>query len=70
MERRTFSLGVLGLAFFVLAGCSGVEMKKGEKKRAGRDTPHGPGVLSGKDGEFVLFRVEDEPEGAKEEEAE
>ena len=43
-----------------VAAC-GVEMKPGTKSHARRDIPPGPGVLSGEDGEFVLFRIEDDP---------
>lgn len=67
VERRRLGLFALGFAYLALVGCSGVEMKKGDKKRAGRNTPHGPGILSGKDGEFVLYRREAEPEEADKE---
>lgn len=48
-------------ASLLLAACAGVEIKPGEKSHARRDIPPGPGIFTGKDGEFVLFRLEEEP---------
>ena len=48
----------------LLAACSGIEIKPGEASHARRDAPPGPGLLSGEDGEFVLFRRGDEPAAA------
>ena len=48
-------------ASLLLAACAGVEIKPGEKSHARRDIPPGPGLFTGKDGEFVLFRLEEEP---------
>ncbi len=60
------------LACALLLGCAGVEMKPGTKPHARRDIPPGPGILTGEQGEFVLFRLEGESskeEGAGEGEA-
>ena len=54
------------LACLLLVACAGVEMKPGTKSHARRDIPPGPGILTGEQGEFVLFRLEGE---ADEEEA-
>ncbi len=53
------ALATVLLCLFVVA--CGVEMKPGTKSHARRDIPPGPGVLSGEDGEFVIFRVEGDP---------
>ena len=47
------------LACLLLAACAGVEMKPGQKSHARREIPPGPGLLSGKQGEFVIYRLED-----------
>ncbi len=66
------------LACLLLFACAGVEMKPGTKSHARRDIPPGPGILTGEQGEFVLFRLEGEAseeeaagegEGGKDEEA-
>lgn len=60
------------LACALLIGCAGVEMKPGTKSHARREIPPGPGILTGEQGEFVLFRLEGESgeeEGAGEGEA-
>ena len=49
------------LACLLLAGCSGVEIKRGDKSAARREVNHGPGMLSGSKGEFVIFRQEGAP---------
>ena len=54
------------MACLLLVACAGVEMKPGTKSHARRDIPPGPGILTGEQGEFVLFRLEGE---ADEEEA-
>ncbi|MFZ2100009.1 MAG: hypothetical protein WAU86_05545 [Oricola sp.] len=41
------------------AACAGVEMKPGSKPMARREIPPGPGLLTGSQGEFVLFRLEE-----------
>lgn len=41
------------------AGCAGLEMKQGSRPMARRDIPPGPGLLTGPQGEFVIFRLED-----------
>ncbi len=53
---RTF---VLLLCLFATA--CGVEMKPGTEARNRRDIPPGPGIMSGNDGEFVIFRVQRDP---------
>lgn len=50
--------GVLLLACLVIAACSAIEIKPGERSNARRDTPPGAGVLTGEKGEFVIFRAE------------
>ncbi len=49
------------LVCLLLVACAGVEMKPGKKSHARRDIPPGPGILTGEEGEFVLFRLEGEP---------
>jgi hypothetical protein len=49
------------LACLVLAACDGVEIKPGETSHNRRDIPPGPGLVSGEQGEFVLFRRFEEP---------
>lgn len=44
----------------LLAACSGVEMKPGDKSRNSREIREGPGLLTGADGEFVIFRIEED----------
>ncbi len=76
MKRLPVILTALLLGLTV-AACSGVEMKKGDQARNSREIRQGPGMLTGSEGEFVIFRVEQtEPveeeapeEGATEEEA-
>jgi len=60
---RRVRLCLLGFLVAVMtAGCSGVEMKPGDRARNNRDVPQGPGVLTGSDGEFVIFRVDKKAE--------
>ena len=55
---------LLPLAICLLtAACAGVEMKPGSKPMARREIPPGPGLLTGSQGEFVIFRVEGDPAG-------
>lgn len=42
-------------------GCADLEMKPGSKPMARREIPPGPGLLTGSQGEFVIFRVEGNP---------
>lgn len=51
--------GSVLLVCLLLAACSGVEMKPGQKSHARRQIPPGPGILSGPQGEFVIYRLED-----------
>ena len=46
------------LACLLVVACAGVEMKQGTKSHARREIPPGPGILTGPQGEFVLFRLE------------
>lgn len=46
------------LAGLLLAACSGVEMKPGDRSHRRQEVPPGPGLLSGEQGEFVIFRYE------------
>ena len=48
------------LASLLLTACGGLEIKPGDKSHARRDVPPGPGILTGKQGEFVLYRLADE----------
>lgn len=48
---------LVGLA---IAGCGGIEMKPGDQVRNYREIRPGPGVLTGRDGEFVILRIEKE----------
>lgn len=48
---------------FLAAGCAGMEMRQGSKSMARREIPPGPGLLTGSQGEFVIFRVEGAPAG-------
>lgn len=57
--RALLPLG-LGLVLLV-SGCAGLEMKPGSKPMARRDIAPGPGLLTGSQGEFVIFRVEEDP---------
>lgn len=47
------------LACLLLVAC-GVEIKPGERSHARREIPPGPGLFTGQQGEFVIFRVEEE----------
>lgn len=40
----------------LLVACSGIEIKPGEVSHNRREIPPGPGLLSGSDGEFVIYR--------------
>ena len=48
------------LLCLLLAACSGIEMKPGDKARNSREIREGPGMLTGTDGEFVIFRIEED----------
>jgi hypothetical protein len=54
------TLVLLGLCLLA-AGCAGLDMKQGSKSMARREIPPGPGLLTGSQGEFVIFRLEGEP---------
>ncbi|WP_119165292.1 hypothetical protein [Algihabitans albus] len=57
MDRSPFVLTAL-LTCLASAGCGGIEMTPGDQVRNAREIPPGPGLLSGRDGEFVIFRVD------------
>ncbi|MDJ0683738.1 MAG: hypothetical protein QNJ84_03490 [Alphaproteobacteria bacterium] len=51
----------IALIFCCLAvAACGAQIKAGDKSYANREIRPGPGVFSGDDGEFVIFRVEDD----------
>jgi len=52
------------LACLLLVAC-GVEIKPGERSHARREIPPGPGLFTGQQGEFVIFRLQDESEAAE-----
>jgi len=56
------ALLLFGLCLLVTA-CIGVEMKQGSKPMARREIPPGPGLLTGSQGEFVIFRLEEPSAG-------
>ena len=56
------------LACLVVTACSGVEIKQGEKSHARREIPPGPGVLTGAQGEFTIFRLKEKSPAARGEE--
>ena len=45
------------LLLCLLVAACGVTMKPGSEPRNRRDIPPGPGVMTGEQGEFVLYRV-------------
>lgn len=49
---------LLGLGLLI-AGCAGVDIKPGDRSHARREVPPGPGILTGQQGEFTLFRSDD-----------
>ena len=57
------SILLIGLALFLLAGCAGQPF---EPDRPG-EIPSGPGVFSGEDGEFTLYKSKDKTKGRKKE---
>ena len=60
----------LALAGLMLCAC-GLEVKRGERSHARREMAPGPGLFTGQEGEFVIFRVEGAPaEGEEKKEAE
>ena len=65
MYRFLFLLAAI-LAGLVVAACSGVEMKPGTQARNNNDIRQGPGVLTESKGEFVISRIEDEPDDEEE----
>ncbi len=56
---------VLVLILCLLVTACGVTMKPGTEARNRRDIPPGPGILSGDEGEFVIYRVKRTPPAKK-----
>jgi len=54
---------IFGCVLFL--GCAGVEMKPGEQSYDRRGMPPGPGLFSGEQGEFVLYRRQQPAEDEK-----
>lgn len=46
------------LVCLLLAACSGVAIKPGDKSHRRQEVPPGPGLLTGAPGEFVIYRWE------------
>lgn len=55
----------LVLILCLLVTACGVTMKPGTEPRNRRDIPPGPGILSGDEGEFVIYRVKRTPPAKK-----
>lgn len=53
-------------ACLLLAACAGVEIKRGETSHARREIPPGPGLLTSKQGEFIIYRRQDPAEAIEE----
>ncbi len=49
----------------LLVTACGVTMKPGSEPRNRRDIPPGPGVMTGEQGEFVLYRLQRTPPASK-----
>ncbi len=49
------------LLVLCLAALGCAEMKPGDRPRNANDSPTGPGMLSGDNGEFVIYRVDKPP---------
>jgi len=58
-RRKTGPGAALLLVLLAAAGCAGIEPYKPHNNREEGPTK---GVFTGSDGEFVIFRLEDEPE--------
>ena len=52
------------LLCLLVAAC-GVTMKPGSEPRNRRDIPPGPGIISGEEGEFVIYRLKRTPPAKK-----
>ena len=65
-RRKTGPAAVLLLALLAVAGCAGIEPYKARNHRE-----EGPakGLLTGAEGEFVIFRYEGAPESEEEPES-
>ena len=55
----------LVLMLCLLVTACGVTMEPGTEARNRRDIPPGPGILSGDEGEFVIYRVKRTPPAKK-----
>ena len=65
-RRKTGPGAVLLLALLAVAGCAGMEPYKA---RNNREEGPAKGLLTGAEGEFVIFRYEDEPKSEEEPES-
>lgn len=61
LDRKLLALTLLSLVL----GCGDVEMKPGERARNNRDLPQGPGLFTGSEGQFILYRSESTAEEVK-----
>jgi hypothetical protein len=59
MHRFSVTLLCL-LASAIVAACSGIEMKPGGEVRNSREIPAGSGLLTGRNGEFVIYRSDED----------
>ena len=59
--RAVIAVGVCVL----LAACAGVEIKRGETSHNRREIPPGAGLLTSKQGEFTIYRLQDRAEPAE-----
>ncbi len=46
----------------LLAACAGVEIKRGDTSHNRREIPPGAGLLTSKQGEFTIYRLQDPAE--------
>lgn len=58
-KRKALGIGVLLVALLVIFGCSGI---KPYEPRNDREEGPEKGLITGPEGEFVIYRTADEPE--------
>lgn len=56
--RAALAIGIC----LLLAACAGVEIKRGETSHNRREIPPGAGLLTSKQGEFTIYRLQDRVE--------
>ena len=56
---------IIILVLCLLVAACGVTMKPGSEPRNRRDIPPGPGIMTGEQGEFVLYRLQRTPPASK-----